>query len=191
MSVNKVLIIVGISCIAAALYRADALRIDKAFWINVFPIAACAVLFGILNYQVGGVVLFQNGWEETILFAKRFTPMFAVMFLMLGTASAFATYYSAEIQTYLSGGKGHLGALVVAYLNPTSMGSVPIIKTLWDNGTGRTQLLGFLLASRMVGWVYFVIFLPMLGWRLSLIVFATGSVTAWALMACLWLISLI
>lgn len=121
-----------------------------------------------VNYQQGGMESVWKGWYGGTTMMGNYVIPIAIMMLIAGQMAAIAETHSAKVNEFLSGAHGIWGAYGIGIVIPNMSGYAQVDKLWSDGGTAlRIALVGFFISSRMLNLQTSLFFLPILGWRLS------------------------
>lgn len=128
----------------------------------------------LVNYQQeGGMENVWKGWYGGTGMMGNYLIPIAIMMLIAGQMSIIAETHAEKVSEFLSGGHGIWGAFGIGIVIPNMSGYTQVDK-LWINGDTvlRIALVGFFISSRMLNLQTSLFFLPILGWRLSGIMYS-------------------
>jgi hypothetical protein len=188
MKLTIVLVTLGITLLFTGIIRMNLIKLDRDFLINNIPLLGAFLILGFLNYKlIDGTRSVTEGLKIGGIMAARFAPMLLCMFITMGAAMVLINHYRDSIVPYLAGRSGLFGAWLSSFVMPGSLTSVPIVRELWiSNPESRFGLLLFLGISPLVGWQVLLIRQPMLGWRITILMFAFNVCASLIIFASTW-----
>lgn len=147
---------------------------------NVYMLLIVVALI-IANYKDGGSKQVLDGavvsWQ---FFVSKLAFPLLMAILITGQVQELVVHHKDFIETWLSGGKGIIGAVISGILAPLGITMLTTVKHLWEGGVvDRGILLTFLMSTTMLNVCITTIRWPMLGGKvmiayLILGLFSTG-----------------
>jgi len=189
MKLNIVLVTLGVVLLFTGIMRMNLIRLDRDFLINNIPLLGGFLILAFLNYKlIDGAHSVTEGLKAGGIMAAKFAPMLLFMFITMGAAIILINHYRDSIVPYLAGRSGLFGAYFSSFVMPGSLTSVPIVRELWiSNPESRFGLLLFLGISPLVGWQVLLIRQPMLGWRITILMFIFNLGASLVVFASTWM----
>ncbi len=135
-----------------------------------------------LNFKAGGLKTVFDGIFASGQLGKKFLPPLILMFFIAGQADVFIHRYTEVLKIWLAGQKGILGSWMAGLVVPGGMSFFPIVQEMWEEGLNKGPLLMFLLSVQMLNWQTLMFRIPLLGPKLTGILYAVTAATNLALL---------
>jgi hypothetical protein len=150
------------------------------------------ILFAIVlvNYQIGGMTAVWKGYQGGIGMIGGFTLSICIALLIAGQMNVLVDIYAEQVNQFLRGAHGIWGAFGIGIVVP-NMSGYSQVDQLWSESglLLKFSLVGFFLSSRMLNLQSSLFFLPILGWKLSGIMYGVCFVVALVCTAAIQIIS--
>jgi hypothetical protein len=155
-----------------------------------FPLVILAILMVVNGQQNGGEAVWK-GYRMGLAILGGFMPSILLAMLIAGQMNIMIEALSHRVTEFLGGTHGIWGAFGIGIVIPNMSGYTEVEK-FWNAADLplKVVLAGFFVSSRMLNLQTSIFFLPMLGPRLSLIMFGICLVIGIAVVLVLQLLSL-
>ena len=145
----------------------------KAFWTVGVVMIVALILCGI-NYKVGGMDVIKLGLISGV---KLFTGMIALIVALSFLSGQISAYYGEKpdtIKKIVEGKHGVLKSVVAGVIMPGGLAAGPVLKTEWENGGSKLAIIAFLVSSGLLNWSGVFFRIPILGGKITLIMYGIG-----------------